>query len=47
MNPIENEIIGVMNLNDNQKGFYNVGDLDFALNASEFVTISLSNAMLY
>lgn len=44
---IENEIIGVMNLNDNQKGFYNVGDLDFALNVSEFVALSISNAMLY
>ena len=44
---IENEIIGVMNLNDNQRGFYNVGDLDFALNVSEFVALSISNAMLY
>jgi diguanylate cyclase (GGDEF)-like protein len=44
---IENEIIGVMNLNDNQKGFYHVGDLDFALNVSEFVALSISNAMLY
>ncbi len=44
---IENEIIGVMNLNDNQKGIYNVGDLDFALNVSEFVALSISNAMLY
>ena len=34
-------------LNDNQKGFYNVGDLDFALNVSEFVTLSISNAMSY
>lgn len=44
---IENEIIGVMNLNDNEKGCYNVGDLDFALNISEFVALSISNAMLY
>ncbi|MBC8287909.1 MAG: GGDEF domain-containing protein [Nitrospinae bacterium] len=44
---IENEIIGVMNLNDNERGLYNVGDLDFALNVSEFVALSISNAMLY
>ncbi|MEK9630000.1 MAG: sensor domain-containing diguanylate cyclase [Nitrospinota bacterium] len=44
---IENEIIGVMNLNDNDKGFFNVGDLDFALNVSEFVALSISNALLF
>ena len=44
---IENEIIGVMNLNDNEKGLYDIGDLDFALNVSEFVALSISNAMLY
>ena len=44
---IENEIIGVMNLNDNESGHYNIGDLDFALNVSEFVALSISNAMLY
>ena len=44
---IENEIIGVLNLNDNDKGFYNVGDLDFALNVSEFVALSISNALLF
>ncbi len=44
---IENEIIGVLNLNDNQRGFYDVGNLDFALNISEFVALSISNAMLY
>lgn len=44
---IENEIIGVLNLNDNEKGFYNVTNLDFALNVSEFVALSVSNAILY
>lgn len=44
---IENEIIGVLNLNDNEKGFFNVGDLDFSLNVSEFVAISISNALLF
>ena len=39
---IENEIIGVLNLNDNEKGFYNVGDLDFALSVSEFVALYYS-----
>ena len=44
---IESEIIGVLNLNDNEKGFYNVGDLDFALNVSEFVALAISNALLF
>ena len=44
---IENEIIGVMNLNDNDKGFYNICDLDFALSVSEFVALSISNALLF
>lgn len=44
---IENEIVGVLNLNDNEKGFYNVGDLDFALNVSELVALSISNALLF
>ena len=44
---IEDEIIGVLNLNDNKKGFYNVGDLDFSLNVSEFVALSISNALLF
>ena len=33
---IENEIIGVLNLNNNEKGFFNVGHLDFSLNISSF-----------
>ncbi|MFT4577218.1 MAG: diguanylate cyclase (GGDEF)-like protein [Nitrospinales bacterium] len=44
---IENEIIGVLNINDNEKGFFNVGDLDFSLNVSEFVALSISNALLF
>ncbi|MEC9422839.1 MAG: sensor domain-containing diguanylate cyclase [Nitrospinota bacterium] len=44
---IENEIIGVMNLNDNKKGFYNICDLDFALSISELVALSISNALLF
>jgi len=44
---IENEIIGVLNLNDNDSGIFSVKDLDFALNISEFIALSLSNALLY
>ena len=44
---IENEIIGVLNINDNEKGFFNLGGLDFSLNVSEFVAISISNALLF
>ncbi|MFQ5449542.1 MAG: diguanylate cyclase [Nitrospinaceae bacterium] len=44
---IENEIIGVLNLNDNDKGFINVIDLDFILNVSEFISLSISNAQSF
>ena len=44
---IEEEIIGVMNLNDNERGFYNISDIDFALSVSEFVALSLNNALLF
>ncbi|QPJ65186.1 MAG: sensor domain-containing diguanylate cyclase [Candidatus Nitrohelix vancouverensis] len=44
---IENEIIGALNLNDSENDFFNVNDLDFALNISEFIALSLSNAKLY
>lgn len=44
---IENEIIGVMNLNDNEAGHFSVGDLDFVLNVAEFISLSISNAHLY
>ena len=27
--------------------FFNVGDLDFSLNVSEFVALSISNALLF
>jgi diguanylate cyclase (GGDEF)-like protein len=41
---IESEIIGVLNLNDNENGYFNVTDLDFFLNVSEFISLSISNA---
>lgn len=44
---IQNEIIGVLNLNDNEKGFFSVSDLDFILNVTEFLSLSLSNARLF
>jgi len=44
---IENEIIGVLNLNDNEKGSLNVTDLDYFFNVSEVVSVSISNAQSY
>jgi hypothetical protein len=44
---IENEIIGVLNINDNEKGFFNLGGLGFSLNVSAFDAISISNALLF
>ena len=44
---IENEIIGVLNMNDNEKGYFNVTDLDFFLNVSEFISLLISNAQSF
>ncbi len=44
---IENQIIGVLNINDNEKGAFGVGDLDYTLNIVEFISLSISNALLY
>jgi len=44
---IENEVIGVLNLNDNEKGYLNVTDLDFLMNVSEFISLSISNAQSF
>lgn len=44
---IENEIIGALNLNDNDKGFIGASELDFFLNVAEFLSLSLSNALLF
>ena len=44
---IEDEIIGVMNLNDNETGEFSVGNLDYVLNVAEFISLSISNALLY
>jgi diguanylate cyclase (GGDEF)-like protein len=44
---IEKETVGVLNLNDGDKDLYDTGDLDFILSLSEFISMSISNAVLY
>ena len=44
---IEQEIVGVLNINDVDQDSFNVGDLDFILSLSEFIAMSISNAALY
>ena len=44
---IEQEIVGVLNINDVDQDSFNVGDLDFILSLSEFIAMSISNAVLY
>ena len=44
---MENEILGILNLNDNEKGYFTINDLDFILNISEFISLSISNSLLY
>ena len=44
---IEKETVGVLNLNDGEDDSFNVGDLDFILNLTEFISMSISNAVLY
>jgi diguanylate cyclase (GGDEF)-like protein len=44
---IEKEIVGVLNINDVDQDPFNVNDLEFILNLSEFIAMSISNAILY
>ena len=44
---IEKEVVGVLNINDVDQDPFNVDDLDFILNLSEFIAMSISNAVLY
>ena len=44
---IEKEVVGVLNINDVDQDPFNVNDLDFILNLSEFIAMSISNAVLY
>ena len=44
---IEKKIVGLLNINDVGQDSFDVGDLDFVLNLSEFIAMSISNAVLY
>ena len=44
---IEKEIVGLLNINDVGQDSFDVGDLDFILKLSEFIAMSISNAVLY
>ena len=44
---IEKEVVGVLNINDVDQDPFNVNDLDFILNLSELIAMSISNAVLY
>ena len=44
---IEKEVVGVLNINDVDQDPFDVNDLDFILNLSEFIAMSISNAVLY
>jgi len=44
---IEKEIVGVLNINDGEKVSFNVSNLDFVLKLSEFISMTVSNAILY
>ena len=44
---IEKETVGVLNINDGEKVSFNVSNLDFVLKLSEFISMTVSNAVLY
>jgi len=44
---IENETVGVLNINDGEGELFNVSDLGFSLKIAEFISLSISNAVLY
>ena len=44
---IEKETVGVLNLNDGEDDSFNVKELNFILNLTEFISMSISNAVLY
>ena len=44
---IEKEIVGVLNLNDGEQNKFDQANLEFALDLSEFISMSVSNAVLY
>jgi len=44
---IEKEIVGVLNINDGKQVSFDVSNLDFILKLSEFISMTVSNAILY
>ena len=44
---IEKETVGVLSLNDGEDDSFNVKELNFILNLTEFISMSISNAVLY
>ena len=44
---IEKETVGVLNINDNDEESFSISDLDFVINIAEFISLSISNAVLY
>ena len=44
---IEKEIVGVLNLNDGEQDTFGQSNLEFTLDLSEFISMSVSNAILY
>ena len=44
---IEKEIVGVLNINDGEQVSFNVSNLHFVLKLSEFISMTVSNAILY
>ena len=44
---IEKEIVGVLNINDGKQVSFDVSNLDFVLKLSEFISMTVSNAILY
>ncbi len=44
---IEKEIVGVLNINDGEQNSFDANDLSFIISLSEFISMSISNAVLY
>jgi diguanylate cyclase (GGDEF)-like protein len=44
---IEKEIVGILNINDGEQVSFNLSNLDFVLKLSEFISMTVSNAILY
>lgn len=44
---IESEVLGILNLNDNERGAFSIDELDFVLNVTEFISLSISNSLSF